>query len=78
MFPVSEEQSDEMITPLDVLRQQATEGYQQMKKYIDEHGEEILAADKKLEQQMLGEQKMSLLGFMGKFGGASEDQKKDK
>lgn len=40
-----------------------------MKKYIDEHGAEILEEDKKREQQMLGEQKMSLVDFMGRIGG---------
>jgi len=52
------------------MRKQATEGYEAMKKYIDEHGQEILDEDKKREQQMLGDQKMSLVGFMGRFGGS--------
>jgi hypothetical protein len=50
------------------MRQQATEGYEAMKKYIDEHGAEILEEDKKREQQILGEQKMSLVGHMSRFG----------
>ncbi len=50
------------------MRQQATESYEAMKKYIDEHGAEILEEDKKREQQMLGEQKMSLVGHMSRFG----------
>lgn len=55
--------------PLDIMRQQAVEGYEAMRKYIEEHGEEILEEDKKREQQMLNESKMSLVGFMGRFGG---------
>jgi hypothetical protein len=51
------------------MRQQATEGYEAMKKYIDEHGAEILEEDKKREQQILGEQKMSLVDLMGRLGG---------
>ena len=62
-------QPGEIVTPLDVMRQQATEGYEAMKKYFEEHGEEILEEDKKREQQMMEEQKMSLTGFMGRFGG---------
>jgi hypothetical protein len=50
------------------MRQQATEGYEAMKKYIDEHGAEMLEEDKKREQQMLGEQKLSLVGHMARFG----------
>ena len=50
------------------MRQQATEGYEAMKKYIDEHGEEILEEDKKREQQILGEQKFSLVGHMARLG----------
>jgi hypothetical protein len=61
-------QQGEIVTPLDMQRQMATENYEAMKKYIDEHGEEILEEDKKREQQMLGEQKMSLMGFFERFG----------
>ena len=50
------------------MRQQATEGYEAMKKFIDDHGAEILEEDKKREQQILGEQKMSLVGHMSRFG----------
>ena len=76
-------QAGEIVTPLDMQRQMATENYEAMKKYIDAHGEEILEEDKKREQQMLGEQKMSLLGFMERFGGGvppppSSQEKKDK
>lgn len=56
-----------------------------MKKYIDEHGAEILEEDKKREQQILGEQKMSLVGHMSRFGNpgvppppAEQDDKKGK
>jgi hypothetical protein len=63
---------NEILTPLDMMRQQATEGYEQMRKWVDEHGEEIIAEDKKREEQLLGEQKMSLLGFMGRFGGGEQ------
>jgi hypothetical protein len=63
------------------MRQQATEGYEAMKKYIDEHAEEILEEDRKREQQMLGEQKMSLAGFIGRFSGGvpppTDDKKGD-
>lgn len=62
-------QQGDIVTPLDLMRQQATESYEAMKKYIDEHGAEILEEDKKREQQMLGEQKMSLVDFMGRIGG---------
>ena len=58
----------EIVTPLDMMRQQAIEGYEAMKKYIDEHGAEILEEDKKREQQLLGEQKMSLVSHMSRFG----------
>jgi hypothetical protein len=60
------------------MRQQATEGYEAMKKYIDEHAEEILEDDRKREQQMLGEQKMSLAGFVGRFGGGVPPPTDDK
>jgi hypothetical protein len=39
-----------------------------MKKYIDEHAQEILEEDKRREQQMVAEQKTSLMGFMGVMG----------
>ena len=51
------------------MRAQATEGYENMKKYIEEHGQEMLEEDKKREQQMLAEQKSSLVGFLARFGG---------
>lgn len=66
------ETPDDIVTPLDLLRKQATESYEQMKKYIDEHGEEILEEDKRREQQLLGDQKMSLVGFMARFGGGGQ------
>jgi len=61
-------QQGEVVMPLDIMRQQALEGYEAMRKYIEEHGDEILEEDKKREQQMLNESKMSLVGFMGRFG----------
>jgi len=41
-----------------------------MKKWIDEHGDEIIQEDKKREQQFVAEQKTSLMGFMARLGGA--------
>jgi hypothetical protein len=67
--PYGSPQQGEVVMPLDIMRQQAVEGYESMRKYIEEHGEEILEEDKKREQQMLNESKMSLVGFMGRFGG---------
>ena len=40
-----------------------------MKKYIDEHAQEILDDDKKKEQQMLSEQRMSLTGLIERMTG---------
>ena len=65
----SSPQESEVVMPLDIMRKQAVEGYEAMRKYIEEHGEEILEEDKKREQQMLNESKMSLVGFVGRFGG---------
>lgn len=59
----------DVVFPLDLMRAQATEGYENMKKYIEEHGQEMLEEDKKREQQMLAEQKSSLVGFLARFGG---------
>lgn len=63
-------QAGDIVTPLDLQRQQAVEGYEAMKKWIDEHGDEILQEDKKREQQFVAEQKTSLMGFMARLGGA--------
>jgi hypothetical protein len=64
-------QPGEIVTPLDIVRQQATEGYEAIKKYIDEHGQEILDDDKKRDQQMMEEQKVSLTSFFSRFVGQS-------
>jgi hypothetical protein len=71
--PTTETPGD-IVTPLDMMRQQATESYEALKKYFDEHGEEILEEDKKREQQMIQEQKVSLQGFFGRFLGSSEGE----
>lgn len=55
--------------PLDIMRQQAIEGYEAMRKYIEEHGNEILEEDKKREQQMLDESKTSIVGILGRITG---------
>ena len=38
-----------------------------MRKYIDEHAQEILEEDKKREQQFQAEQKVSLMSRLGTF-----------
>ena len=58
------ESPDEIVTPLDILRKQAIEGYEATKKYIDENSEQILEEDKKREQTALAEQRTSLVGFL--------------
>jgi len=40
-----------------------------MKKYLEEHGQEIVEEDKKREQQILAEQKINLIDGLGKFFG---------
>ena len=75
-----------MVFPLDLMRAQAAEGYENMKKYFDEHGQEVLDEDKKREQQALAEQKSSLMGFFNRLmsGGvappptATTEEKSDK
>ena len=69
----------DIVTPLDLVRQQATEAYEGMLKYIDEHGAEILEEDKKREEQfMIEQQKTSIVGFMGKLFGQEAPTAKEK
>lgn len=56
-----------MVLPIDMLRQAAVENYETMKKYFDEHGQEILEDDKKREQQLLAEQKINLVDGVRRF-----------
>lgn len=58
----------DVVLPLDLVRAQAAEGYEQIKKWIEEHGQEILEEDKKREQQMMAEASTSLLGFFSRLG----------
>jgi len=71
---------EEVVTPLDLIRQQATEAYEAMLKYIDEHGQEILEEDKKREEQfMIEQQKTSIVGFFGRLlGGPPHPPPKEK
>jgi mitochondrial import inner membrane translocase subunit TIM50 len=72
-------QQGEVVMPLDIMRQQAVEGYEAMRKYIEEHGDEILEEDKKREQQMLDESKTSIMGILGRItgrGAASPSEEK--
>lgn len=46
--------------PQDLMREQAQKGYEEFKKYIEEHGEKMLAEEKAREQEIMNEHKMTL------------------
>jgi len=73
-LPIAEEEAETM-TPLDYTRKLAQGGYLQMRKHIEEHGEEILEEDKKRQAEAIAESKASLFGHFMKLKGTSKKER---
>ena len=72
-LPDAEEEAETM-TPLDYTRKLAQGGYLQMRKHIEEHGEEILEEDKKRQAEAIAESKASLFGHFMKLKGTAKKE----
>jgi len=62
------------MTPLDYTRKLAQGGYLQMRKHIEEHGEEILEEDKKRQAEAIAESKATLFGHFMKLKGTAKKE----